>query len=253
MTKNILYNPNKDRKRCKKIPFFVEKEQKAGDGLKQIDKGSKQLWRVYLWTLSFLKPYTGKVILVIMSGFVITLSELIIPKFIQYFIESILPAKDFSKMNGLLLGLTCLIVLGIILTAARNLWQRKLIEQASRDSQFAAFQQIRQLGFSYYEQHSVSETLSFVNTQTRAVQEIYRRYFPQFINQILFIAISLYFMINISIFLTLIIIPSFILYYVFGPWLEKRQRSTVDKVRKVFARCKQNYTKVLLRWKSLEF
>ncbi|MFK4006061.1 ABC transporter ATP-binding protein [Bacillus safensis] len=222
MTKNILYNPNKDRKRCKKIPFFVEKEQKAGDGLKQIDKGSKQLWHVYLWTLSFLKPYTGKVILVIMSGFVITLSELIIPKFIQYFIETILPAKDFSKMNGLLLGLTGLIVLGIILTAARNLWQRKLIEQASRDSQFAAFQQIRQLGFSYYEQHSVSETLSFVNTQTRAVQEIYRRYFPQFINQILFIAISLFFMINISIFLTLIIIPSFILYYVFGPWLEKK-------------------------------
>ncbi len=151
--------------------------------MKQIDKDSKQLWRVYLWTLSFLKPYIGKVILVIMSGFVITLSELIIPKFIQYFIETILPAKDFSKMNGLLLGLTGLIALGIILTAARKLWQRKLIEQASRDSQFAAFQQIRQLGFSYYEQHSVSETLSFVNTQTRAVQEIYRRYFPQFINQ----------------------------------------------------------------------
>ena len=190
--------------------------------MKQIDKDSKQLWRVYLWTLSFLKPYTGKVILVIMSGFIITLSELIIPKFIQYFIETILPSRDFSKMNGLLLGLTGLITFGIILTAARNLWQRKLIEQASRDSQFAAFQQIRQLGFSYYEQHSVSETLSFVNTQTRAVQEIYRRYFPQFINQTLFITISLYFMIQISILLTLIIIPSFILYYIFGPWLEKK-------------------------------
>ncbi len=37
MSRNILYNPNKDRKSCKKIPFFVEKEQKAGDGLKQID------------------------------------------------------------------------------------------------------------------------------------------------------------------------------------------------------------------------
>ncbi|MDI6649281.1 hypothetical protein QL693_20025, partial [Bacillus altitudinis] len=78
-------------------------------------------------------------------------------------------------------------------------WQRKLIEQASRDSQFASFQQISQLGFSYYEQHSVSETLSFVNTQTLAVQEIYRRYFTQFINHTLFIAISLYFMIQISI------------------------------------------------------
>ncbi|MGE6631457.1 ABC transporter ATP-binding protein [Bacillus sp. NPDC077027] len=190
--------------------------------MKKPQKSSKQLLQVYLWTLSFLKPYTGKVILIIISGIVITLSELVIPKFIQYFIETILPNRDFSKVNVLLLGLTGLIGTGIVMTAVRNLWQRKLIEKASRDSQFAAFQQIRQLGFSYYEQHSVSETLSFVNTQIRAVQEIYRRYFPQFINQALFIAISLYFMLQISIQLTLLMIPSFLLYYVFGPLLEKK-------------------------------
>ncbi|MBJ8030426.1 ABC transporter ATP-binding protein [Bacillus cereus group sp. N21] len=181
-----------------------------------------QTLKIYKWTLSFLKPYKWKLLLIILSGLLITSSELAIPKLIQYIIDTILPLQDKKQLGYVFFIMFGLVSISILLSAVRNLWQRQLIEKSSRDSQFAAFKQLRDLGFAYFEQHSVGETLSFMNTQMQAVQKIYRQYLPTTIEHTIFTLVSLCFMLQISVLLTLIIVPSFLFYYIFGPFLERK-------------------------------
>ena len=52
----------------------------------------------YLWILSFLKPYAWMVSGFIMLSLFVIGVELAVPKFLQYFIDVLIPAKNFSKL-----------------------------------------------------------------------------------------------------------------------------------------------------------
>ncbi|WP_088104529.1 ABC transporter ATP-binding protein [Halalkalibacter urbisdiaboli] len=186
--------------------------------------GSKAIRQrtVYVWTLSFLRPYAFMLCLLIFCGFVVTGVELAIPKFIQYFIDSVLAAES-SKQFMVLIGLIALLVLlTIAFTAVRNLTQRSLQERASRDMQFAIYTHLRKLGFAYFEKHPIGESLSLMNTEVASLQQLYRLHFPGMINGLIFSLISIILMATISLKLSLILIPSFFLYYLFGPYLERK-------------------------------
>jgi ATP-binding cassette subfamily B protein len=182
----------------------------------------RHLFTIYRWALSFLKLYRWSLVAVIGLGIVATLSELVIPKFIQHMIDVVIPAKDFGQLKLILLTTVGVIIVMVTVKALRNLVQRQMSEKASRDSQFASFQQLRDLGFAYFERNSVGDTLSFMNTQTQAVQKIYRQYLPNMIENIIFPVISILFMLQISARLTLVMVPCFLFYYIFGPMLEKK-------------------------------
>ncbi len=61
------------------------------------------------------------------------------------------------------------------------------------------------------------------------MQKLYSTLLPMFINELGFAIISIIFMLMTSIKLTLIIIPFLFLYYLFGPYFEKKHQS----VRKI--------------------
>lgn len=185
-------------------------------------KTRSNLTRVYWWTISYLGKYKWHVALFIGCGMMVTGIELSIPKFIQYFIDTVLPDKNTSQFLQLMLLLFFCIVVLLAATAVRNLLQRIFQEKAARDLQLGLFRQLRRLGFSYYEQHPVGETLSLFNTEVAAVQQIYRRYFPYIIQGSLTFGIAVFLVVQINVKLTLLIIPFFLSYYLIGPYFERK-------------------------------
>lgn len=175
-----------------------------------------------MWTLSFVKPYRLLLLGLIASASAGSAAELVVPKLVELFLDHILPTRNRKLLLLLLFAFVCLI--GIILAAGllQNLYRRRLQEQAARDAQYAIFRHLRKLGFAYYEAHPIGETLSLLNTEVSAMQSFYRHSFPWLIQHSLFSLISISLMIWTSPQLSLIIVPSFLLYYIFGPTLERK-------------------------------
>ena len=178
--------------------------------------------KVYLWTLSFLRSYLFYLTIVLLCGLIITGSQLIIPKFIQYFIDQVPLKQDVQNFIWLLLAIVILVILIITFSAIRNITQRSLQEKASRDMQYSIYSHLRKLGFSYFEKHPVGESLGLMNTEVASLQNLYRHLLPWMINNFIYSIISIILMVTISWKLSLIIIPSLLLYYIFGPYLEKK-------------------------------
>lgn len=183
---------------------------------------TKGLWQVYLWTISYLKPYRMLLTMLILLMIVASTAELLVPKFIEYFIDFIMPNEEWSHFYTLLMIMALVVCIVIGTKLLQNILSRHIQEKAARDLQLSIFRHLRKLGFSYYERNPVGQTLSFLNTEVKAVQNLYRQGFPWLIEGIIFSIIAIVMMVTTSWQLSLIIIPSFLLYYIWGPSLERK-------------------------------
>lgn len=175
----------------------------------------------YLWILSYLKPYYLGVFAVLLCGILIASGELALPKMIEVVVDDYYPNQALGDFYSLLWIFAGLIVLIAAASVIRNMLQRSLGTKASRDLQFSVMRQIRHLGFAYYERRPVGETLSLMNDQVFAASRLYNRFFPELLESALFTIVALVLMVNNSLLLTAITIPSFLLYYVVGPLIDK--------------------------------
>ncbi|GIP56759.1 ABC transporter ATP-binding protein [Paenibacillus woosongensis] len=189
---------------------------------KQIEQERQHPLKVYLWVLSFVKPYYVITILLILAGVIVSGGELIIPKVIQYFIDVVYPAGDYRGLVNLCVILFMIIIAVILSSMAMNLLQRTLSEKAARDLRFAAFRKTRELGIPYYEHKPAGQIISLLNNEVSALQEIYKTYMPTTIQFFIHSVLSLAIMVSISLKLSLIIIPVFILYYLLGPYFARK-------------------------------
>ncbi|WP_199618296.1 hypothetical protein [Paenibacillus alkalitolerans] len=91
------------------------------------------LWKVYLWSLSYLKPYLGMLLLLVATTSVLSAAELLVPKFIQLFIDVVIPHENRNLFYQLIFAL--LGVIGLVLAASmlQNLIRRHLQEKTARD------------------------------------------------------------------------------------------------------------------------
>lgn len=179
-------------------------------------------WKEYLWIISFIKPYKWKMLLLILCGLMISVTSMLIPKAIQFFIDTVLPEKELRLFLYLMLSILVMISIMILATGGKNLLQRIIHEKAAKDLQYTIFQHLRKLGFSYFEQNSTGETLSLLNTDVQDVQRIYREYFPEIVLQAITFIIAFAMIITMNVTLSLILIPCFLLYYTIGPWVERQ-------------------------------
>lgn len=178
--------------------------------------------QIYLWTLSFTRPYLGLLFALILCTLVIGGIELIIPKIIQHSIDVLFPKKQFRRFIVMMAIITTIIICMIGTMALRNLLERIFREKTARDFQLAMFRHLRKLGFAYYENHPVGDTLSLMSTDLSATQDIYRRYLPGMVWKVLFVLVSVVILLQIHLYLTLIMFASFGLYYLIGPRIEKK-------------------------------
>lgn len=194
----------------------------AIDRRSRASRFSKKI-KVYLWIVSFVGKYRWPFFLLILAGFVHSGVLLAIPKLIQHIIDVIIPAKDVSQLLRLIAIFIPLIGLMLAAMGIRNLAQRIVQENAASDLQLRLFKHIRKLGFAYYDNHPVGETLSLFQAEVPAIQNIYRRYLPVMIEKTAMLAISLTLLFTIHAGLTLLIVPFFLMYYLVGPHFEKKQ------------------------------
>lgn len=201
----------------------IRKQEKAKS--QEIPKPVK-LWPVYRWSLSFLKPYVGLLAVLVVTGSVVSAAELAVPKLLELFIDVILPDHNTELFYLVIASFVGIILLVLAAGMLQNMFQRRMQEQAARDVQHTVFRHLRKLGFAYYEKHPVGETLSFLNTEVTAMQSFYRQSIPWLIQSVLFSIIAVGLMVWTSPQLSLIVIPCFLLYYIFGPFLERKASET---------------------------
>jgi ATP-binding cassette, subfamily B, bacterial len=134
----------------------------------------------------------------------------------------IVPEKNTQLFFKLLGGIVGLLAIMIYLSTVRNNLQRIVQEKASRDIHFHIFQHLRKLGFSYFEKTPIGETLSLMNTEVTAVQNLYRQFIPFMIQEAIFSIIAICILFTMNVKLALIIIPAFLLYYLVGPRFERK-------------------------------
>ncbi|MBO2946140.1 ABC transporter ATP-binding protein [Paenibacillus sp. F411] len=197
----------------------------AGDG--QIRNTLKNKWsayqerrQTYFWVLSYLKPYRGSLIALIVMGLVLALGEISIPQFLRYLIDVVVPEKSNTLFFTALAVLILVLGLMFAATALCNILERSVQEKAARDLQLSLFTHLRKLGFAYYEQHPTGETLSLFNHNLTAVQKIYTQYLPLIIRHLLLILVPLVMVLHMNTKLTLFILPCYFLYYLIGPTID---------------------------------
>lgn len=189
-------------------------------------------YSVYKWAFSFLRPYRWNYCLMLLCIFVISSIQLSIPKFIQYFIDDLIPQNNITLFYLIIGFITLLLIIMFYLQAYQNILRLKVQEKISYDIQLALFKQTRKIGVQYFEKHPIGETLALINSETFAIQRLYREYLPRLINWGILTIIALVMMFITDPLLTLLSFPGLILYYIIGPFFVKGDvyynRQTVD-------------------------
>ncbi|REK71603.1 ABC transporter ATP-binding protein [Paenibacillus paeoniae] len=201
---------------------------KAENQHSTIDK--PRLIKIYWWTLRFLKPYKVLFATSLFLGLMIASAQISMPKFIQVLVDDVLPSNDLSRYREILVVLTGVIAIVIISTILKHLTDRKVQEWVAGDMQIGVFQKMRSLGYSFYEKHPVGEIFSLFHTEVEAIQKINRKYLPTIIQYAITFAVTFIFMAMLNWQLSLVFIPGILLYYLIGPYFERKSADYAKKL-----------------------
>ncbi|WP_281884485.1 ABC transporter ATP-binding protein [Paenibacillus sp. YYML68] len=163
-------------------------------------------------------------------GLMMASAQVAIPTFIQLLVDDILPAQDVSRYQEILIVLTGVIALVIIATIVKHVADRKVQEWVAGDMQIGVFQKMRSLGYSFYEKHPVGEIYSLFHTEVEALQKIFRQYLPTIIQYAITFAVTFTFMVMLNWQLTLVFIPGIAIYYMIGPFFERKSAQYAKKL-----------------------
>ncbi|PEL52433.1 ABC transporter ATP-binding protein [Bacillus wiedmannii] len=177
---------------------------------------------VYLWILSFTKKYRVALVLFILCQVVNSIVHLSVFKFLQYFIDYVLPEKNIRLLIYMLVGISLAISLMFVATILGNALQRTLQEKTSRDIQISVFDHLRKLGLPYFEEQPPGRLLSMFNSDVASIQRIYKEYIPSLLQTGTLLALSFIALLTINYRLILILLPIIILYYLVNPLFERR-------------------------------
>ncbi|MBA4493460.1 ABC transporter ATP-binding protein [Paenactinomyces guangxiensis] len=185
-------------------------------------KNKLGLFHVYIWCMSILRPYLVSVVMLILCGLTISVCELYIPKYIQYLIDKIIPNRDVYLLTKSAFIVLFFLVFRFLASSGKEILQRNIQEKATRDLQLKMLKKLHRLGLPFIEKNTTGKILSLLNTEVAAMQKLYGLHFPEMVQYALFSVVAIFLMLNLSVKLSLIIIPCFFLYYIIGPYLEKQ-------------------------------
>jgi len=177
---------------------------------------------IYIWVLSFLKRYLIMVVSFILLSLFYNGLSLSIPFIIQHLIDVTLPSRDKGGLYAIIGYLLIIVCLFLVANAASNLLQRIITERTLRDIQIYLFSQLRRLGFAYYERHPSGRTLTIFTTEVQAITKFYRELLPFTATDSMMVIISVAMIFHIDFILSLILIPSLLLQYIFGANFAKK-------------------------------
>ncbi|WP_158702728.1 ABC transporter ATP-binding protein [Paenibacillus faecalis] len=178
-----------------------------------------------------MKRYWLLVVSLTISIIGMAIIELMVPKFIQTFIDKILPTQDYNLFSNMIGLLVLFIAVYLGLSVGENMLRRHIQEKAFRDLQMEIFQHIRTLGYAYYEQKTVGHTLALLHGKPVAIQRLYKVLLPGMIQKGAFSFFSIFLMLITSWKLSLIAAVFFLLFYFCGPVVVRK----LDQSSKILA------------------
>jgi len=158
----------------------------------------------------------------VILGIIVATIDLILPKSVQFFLDYLLPERDFELLIVMFAALIILVAISIGVSLRKNAMERKIQELVARDVQLSVYRKIKSMGISYFEEHPVGESVGLLQTEVDSQQRFYRELFPNFIRTATFSAISIVMMCTISVRLTVVMLLVVMLYSLFGKKLDQK-------------------------------
>ncbi|WBW95915.1 ABC transporter ATP-binding protein [Oceanirhabdus sp. W0125-5] len=146
---------------------------------KQIEK--KELLKLYLWTLSYFKPFILHTLVYVLCGGVMIWGELMIPRRMGYLIDYVLPLKSINSLINQMLFLCGIAVLILVAKSIFNFLELIISNKIIKNQQTDLMLKLQQLGFSYYEKVPTGQILSLFENSVKEIQKTYTFLFPHFI------------------------------------------------------------------------
>ncbi len=143
--------------------------------------GKKEMLKLYLWTLSYFKPFVLLTLIYVLCGGVMIWGELMIPRRMGYLIDHVLPLKNMDRLINQMLILGAIAVLILVAKLIFNFLELIISNRIIKNQQMDLMTKLQKLGFSYYEKVPTGQILSLFENSVRETQKTYTFLFPQFI------------------------------------------------------------------------
>lgn len=147
----------------------------------------KKLLKVYIWALNYLRKYKWKLAGFVFCGGIISLSEIIIPQFMKYIVDIIIPSKDLSEFKWAYFILIFCCISIIISTLMSNILERIIRENVSRDVLQHMTSQLQKLGVKFGEENTNGNILSIFTSDLQAMLRTYTDFVPFFIKSVIIV------------------------------------------------------------------
>jgi len=177
---------------------------------------TKETLKLYFWTVSYVRNYWVKAVIYLVLTLITSAISLSVPKFVQFFVDHILPEENYAALYNLILILVSIIISMILIQVVVNRIEKHVMENSLYDLRSDLLNQLRKVGYPFFEAYSTGQLLQMFTNEVKAISEIYQRYLPKAINLLFLTIISFIMVINIHPLLALVFVPSILLYNTFG-------------------------------------
>lgn len=141
----------------------------------------RMLLKLYLWTLSYFKPYIPMTILYVLFGGVMIWGELMIPRRMGYIIDHVIPLNSISILLSQIIFLILITLLILISKSIFKFFEFNISNRIIKNQQTELMLKLQALGFSYYEKVPTGQILSLFENSVKEIQQTYTFLFPHFI------------------------------------------------------------------------
>jgi len=138
----------------------------------------QQLLKIYLWTLSYFKPYLILTGVYFISGGLMLWGELMIPRRMGYIIDNILPRNDVSLLYDQILNLCIIVVLILVSKSIFRYLEKTISVRITKDQQTDLMIKLQSLGYSYSEKVPTGNILAMFENSVKETQKTYTFLFP---------------------------------------------------------------------------
>ena len=154
-----------------------------GDGRK-----AKNPKKTFARLLGYMKPYTVRLVIVVLCIILASFAQSLSSKSLQYIIDDYIApmlgqsAPDFAPLIKFLVGLGCVYLVGMLSAFAYNLLMVKIGQGTQKQIRDAMFKHMQKLPIRYFDTHPVGDVMSRYTSDIDTLRQMISQTIPQFIS-----------------------------------------------------------------------
>jgi subfamily B ATP-binding cassette protein MsbA len=125
---------------------------------------------LYIRLLSYVKPYTLRIVIALLCTILAAGTNLYIPKIIGEIIDNVLATKDLLALNNIALGIIVLMVLQGIFLYGQTYFMAYVGQKVIIDIRRAIYQHLQRLSLLFFETRQIGTIMSYITNDVAALQ-----------------------------------------------------------------------------------